>query len=152
MFKGQNQTIKDVRIRFLHPPKDDFHVTRVHNDFSLVMHLSYGSNSFLFTGDIGREVEETIVEEYGRLQSRILKSPHHGSKSSSSWPFLKRISPEVIVISVGQGNMYGLPSKDVLARYSTLGAKVYRTDRHGAVEITADKKEISVRTALKPRE
>ena len=150
MFKGQQHTINDVRIRFIHPPKDEPLVARVHNDFSLVMHLSYGSNSFLLTGDIGREVEEILVEEHGRLRSRVLKSPHHGSNSSSSWSFLKTVSPEIIVISVGLGNRYGLPSKDVLARYSQLGAKVYRTDRHGAVEITADKQEISVRTAITP--
>ncbi|MGD9344344.1 MAG: DNA internalization-related competence protein ComEC/Rec2 [Candidatus Aminicenantes bacterium] len=150
MFKGQIRTINDVHIRFLHPPKKEPYVARVHNDFSLVMHLAYGSNSFLLTGDIGKEVEKTFVEEYGRLQSRVFKSPHHGSNSSSSWPFLKKVSPEIIVISVGLGNRYGLPSKDVLTRYSALGAKVYRTDRHGAVEITAGKQEISVRTALVP--
>jgi len=125
-------------------------VSRVHNDHSLVMQISYGLNSFLFTGDIGKEVEKRLVEHNTSLKSHVLKSPHHASDSSSSSGFLEAVAPRVIVISVGGGNRYGLPNKDVLARYSDQGVKVYRTDIHGAVEITATKKEISVHTALTP--
>ena len=145
-------TLQDVLIQILHPPKRDPNVERVHNDFSLVMSVSYGLNSFLLTGDIGKDVEKRLVLNKNLPRSQILKSPHHGSNSSSSPTFLEAISPEIVVISVGRGNMYGLPNKDVLARYSAHGAKVYRTDLHGAVEITATKQDISVRTALKPTE
>ena len=150
MFRDSQTTIKDVLIRFIHPPKRDPFVDRVHNDFSLVMQISYDSNSFLLTGDIGKEVEKTLIEQNAPLRSHVLKSPHHASDSSSSSGFLEAVAPEIVVISVGRGNRYGLPNKDVLTRYSDLGAKIYRTDIHGAVEITANKQEISVRTALTP--
>jgi competence protein ComEC len=150
MFRENQTTIKDVLIRFFHPLKRDPFVDRVHNDFSLVMQISYGRNSFLLTGDIGRAVEKTLVEQNQPLKSQVLKSPHHASNSSSSSGFLKAVAPEIVVISVGRGNMYGLPNREVLARYGDLGAKVYRTDLHGAVEITANKQELSVRTAIRP--
>lgn len=152
MFQEDQITLKNVLIRILHPPKRDPFVERVHNDFSLVMSISYGLNSFLLTGDIGKEAEKRLVENKKLPKSRILKSPHHGSNSSSSPEFLEAISPEIVVISVGRGNRYGLPNTDVMARYSAHGAKVYRTDLQGAVEITAKKQDISVRTAIKPTE
>jgi competence protein ComEC len=114
------------------------------------MQISYGRNSFLLTGDIGRAVEKTLVEQNQPLKSQVLKSPHHASNSSSSSGFLKAVAPEIVVISVGRGNMYGLPNREVLARYGDLGAKVYRTDLYGAVEITANRQELSVRTSLTP--
>jgi competence protein ComEC len=150
MLREDQMTLKDVLIRFLHPPKKEPITERVHNDFSLVISLSYGANSLLLTGDIGKDVEKRLVENKTLLTSQVLKSPHHGSNSSSSPEFLKAVSPEIVVISVGRGNRYGLPSPEVLARYSELGARVYRTDLHGAVEITVSKEAIAVRTALKP--
>jgi competence protein ComEC len=150
MFKENQTTIKDVLFRFIHPPKRDPFLGRVHNDHSLVMHISYGLNSFLLTGDIGKEVEKRLVEHKTPLKSHVLKSPHHASHSSSSAEFLDAVSPKIVVISVGERNRYGLPNKDILSRYSDFGARVYRTDIHGAVEITADKQEILVRTALTP--
>lgn len=150
MFGNDETRIKEVLVQILHPQRRDPFLNRVHNDFSLVMRLSFGLNSLLLTGDIGRDVEKILIEKNAPLKSLVLKSPHHGSHSSSSWGFLEAVDPKIVVISVGRGNLYGLPNKDVLARYSDLGIKVYRTDLHGAVEITADKQEISVRTALTP--
>ena len=150
MFREDQMSVKNVLIRCLHPPKRETLVERVHNDYSLVVSLSFGSNSFLLTGDIGKAVEKQLIANKSLLKSRVLKSPHHGSHSSSSSEFLEAVSPEIVVISVGRGNRYGLPNTDVLARYSAHGAKVYRTDLYGAVEITASKTEISVRTALTP--
>jgi competence protein ComEC len=150
MFRGSETTIAGVHVQFFHPPQKEPFVNRVHNDFSLVMQISHGQNSFLLTGDIGKEVEEILVEGNSPLGTRVLKSPHHGSHSSSSSKFLGAVAPEIVVISVGRGNIYGLPNREVLARYIDTGAKVYRTDIHGAVEITADRKKLSVRTALTP--
>jgi competence protein ComEC len=148
MFREDKMSIKDVHIKLLHPPKGEPFVKRVHNDFSLVIVFSYGSNSFLLTGDIGKGVERRLVEAQILPKCQILKSPHHGSNSSSSQEFLKAVSPEIVIISVGRGNRYGLPNTDILARYSLNGAQVYRTDKHGAIEITATEQDFSVRTAL----
>ena len=67
--------------------------------------------------------------------TRILKCPHHGSKYSSSEGFLRWYSPDVVVISCGEHNMYGHPSPEVLDRLDETGATIYRTDHMGAVII-----------------
>jgi competence protein ComEC len=147
MFKGSTISIGDIHIDVLHPSRGNPGIRGVHNNQSLVLQIGTGRESFLLTGDIEREIETKITNSRLSVDSAILKSPHHGSISSSTMEFLQRVSPEIVVISVGRGNWYGLPHPDVLERYRRIGAKVYRTDLHGAIEITASKKGISVRTA-----
>ena len=146
-FRGDSKHVKDIRIDVLHPERGELIVPGVRNDDSLVLRLTYGQISFLLTGDIGIRPEEEIVEKFKDIQSQVLKSPHHGSLSSSSEGFLLRVSPRIVVVSAGEGNIYGFPNSEVLKRYSDIGAKVYRTDIHGAVEISSNGKKISVRTA-----
>jgi len=122
------------------------------NDKSLVLRMSCGSTSFLLPADIGVGAEQEILEKAADLKSQVFKSPHHGSHSSSSAPFLKSVAPEIVVISVGRGNLYGLPHADILERYREGGAKIYRTDLDGAVEISSDGQKISVRTAVREQE
>ena len=86
----------------------------------------------------------------GRFGADVLKSPHHGSRSSSSPEFLDAASPEIVVISVGRDNRYGLPDPGIVARYEGRGARVLRTDRDGAVEIASDGERLSIRTAVIP--
>jgi competence protein ComEC len=76
-----------------------------------------------------------------------LKSPHHGSDSSSSEEFLSAVAPRFLVLTVGAGNRYSLPDEEVVNRYQDIGARVLRTDIDGAVEFSSDGAEISVRTA-----
>ena len=146
-FRGDSQQVKNVRIEALHPERGELIVSLVRNDDSLVLRLTYGQISFLLPGDIGIHSEEEIMENFKDIQSQVLKSPHHGSLSSSSEGFLLRVSPRIVVISAGEGNVYGFPNPEVLKRYGDIGAKVYRTDIHGAVEISTNGKKISVRTA-----
>jgi competence protein ComEC len=150
MFRGDSISIEGTHIRVLHPIKRDPGIRRVHNNQSLVLQIINGHDSFLLTGDIEREVETKILKGPASVDSTVLKSPHHGSKSSSTPEFIEGVSPEIIVISVGRGNWYGLPHPDVLERYADIGAAVYRTDLHGAIEITSNKEGISVRTAATP--
>jgi competence protein ComEC len=117
------------------------------NDHSLVLRVSLGRTAFLFPGDIGAEAEREILEAGREVRSSVLKSPHHGSGSSSSGPFLDRVRPRIILISVGRGNRYGFPSPQVLGRYQGLGAEVYRTDLHGAIEVSTNGRRLRVRTA-----
>ena len=146
-FRGDSQQVKTIRIEALHPERDELIVSRVRNDDSLVIRLTYGQTSFLLPGDIGIPSEEEIMENFKDIESQVLKSPHHGSLSSSSEGFLLRVSPRIVVISAGEGTVYGFPNPEVLKRYGDIGAKVYRTDIHGAVEISTNGKKISVRTA-----
>lgn len=146
-FRHHTHLEGDVRIEVLHPQQGNPYVQTVHNDQSLVLRITYGQTSFLLTGDIGINAEREILENVDEIKCQVLKSPHHGSKFSSSIPFLQRIAPRIVVISVGEGNIYGLPDQKVLEKYREIGAKIYRIDLHGAVEISSDGKRISIRTA-----
>ena len=112
-----------------------------------MLRISLGDIAFLLAADIGVHTEARMLESYPGLRAQVLKSPHHGSRTSSSWAFLEGIRPEVVVISAGLGNAYGVPHRDVLERYAKMGARVLRTDRDGAVEISTDGRSLSVRTA-----
>jgi competence protein ComEC len=142
-----------VDVHLLHPPADFRPGVRVptdkeHNNSSLVLRLTYKNVSFLFPGDIERVVESRLAES-GRLEPvDVLLVPHHGSRTSSSVEFLQRLKPKIAVVSVGPDNPYRLPSPQVIERYRSLGVRVYRTDRHGAITIITDGKHIEVETVL----
>lgn len=109
------------------------------NSNSIVGKLSYGNFSMLFTGDCEADREKLLLKKYGQeLKSDILKSPHHGSKTSSNRNFLKMVAPEAALISVGAGNDYKHPHKVTLNKYKDLNLKVYRTDQDGMVTVHTD--------------
>ncbi len=147
LFRGASRQEGRVKIEVLHPEQKELTVSGIRNDDSLVLKITSGQISFLLPGDIGSPVEKDIIEKFPGIRCQVLKSPHHGSRTSSSVDFLRHIAPRIVVISVGAGNVYGFPDKEVLERYERIGAKVYRTDTHGAVEITLKDQDISVRTA-----
>ena len=108
------------------------------NDDSLVMELRYGQVSMLLTGDIGRDVEQALIPTLDLLPIVVLKSPHHGSGTSSSKDFVEAIKPKVVVISCGRGNPYGHPVPYVLDRYRAVNAEIFRTDQEGQIELVTD--------------
>lgn len=109
------------------------------NNNSIVGKLKYGDFSILFTGDSESAIEKELLNKYkDELKSTILKSPHHGSKTSSNNAYLKAISPECVLISVGAGNDYKHPHETTLNKYKKLNFKIYRTDFDGTVTITSD--------------
>jgi competence protein ComEC len=146
-FRGDTHQERNVKIEVLHPEQGELFVPSIRNDDSLVLRLSYGETSFLLTGDIGINSERKILESFSEIKSQVLKSPHHGSRSSSSEDFLERVAPRIVVISVGEGNYYGFPNQEVLERYKYWGAEVFRTDIHGAVEISSNGQTLSARTS-----
>lgn len=148
VFKGIRENLNDVSIEVLYPEKENFIVQSAHNRQSLVLRIVYKSSAFLLTGDIEALGEEKLATSEQTLRSQILKSPHHGSRSSSSWPFLEAVSPDITVITVGRNNVYHFPHQEVLDRYEQLKVRVYRTDINGAVEIVTDGEEIKIRTAI----
>jgi len=115
------------------------------NDRSLVVRLTYGARSFLFTGDIEAPAE-AYISTLKDIAADVLKAPHHGSSTSSTPEFLKAMSPRVVVISVGRWNRFGFPSRQSLARYEKAGARVLRTDRDGAVELATEGSGLEVKT------
>jgi competence protein ComEC len=108
------------------------------NDHSVVLHLQFGQISFLLPGDIEAPIEQKLVASGVPLTATVLKSPHHGSRTSSSEPFLEAVDPQVVVISVGAENTFGHPSPEVLERYAAHGLPVLRTDEQGTIEFVTD--------------
>ena len=116
------------------------------NNTSICCKVQYGETSFLFTGDAEAEVERMLVDDGYDLSATVLKAPHHGSETSSSYVFLREVMPQYVVISVGEGNSYGHPHDDVMSRYRDAGAEVYRTDMQGDVICISDGKTVQFTT------
>ncbi len=148
---GDKVSIGDVDVIVRHPPRPDWERQRVRNNDSDVIELRYGGVSFVFTGDIGREVEREIAASFERAPIRMLKVPHHGSATSSSEMFLDALRPDVAVISAGRGNPFGHPVPSRARALSEVGAAIFRTDQDGAVTIETDGETVSLRTFTERR-
>jgi len=124
------------------------------NEGSLVMRMTMGKASFLFTGDTGRETEMALIDAGFDLESDVLKAGHHGSAASTSAELLAAVRPRIVLVSAGEANTYGFPSQAFLARCGEAGALILRTDLDGGIEIRTDGLELAVRTAAarRPRE
>lgn len=104
------------------------------NDTSLVLKITHGEFSALFTGDLPDTKEAMLIDTFGKqLKSDLLKVGHHGSKSSTSEFFLKTVAPRFAFIGVGENNRYRHPAKPVLSRLKSSGACILRTDEDGAI-------------------
>lgn len=114
------------------------------NNFSAVLKLSYGTNTFLFNGDAADQSENEIIKGGFNLKADVLKVGHHGSATSSSAAFLSKVQPKYAVISVGKGNTYGHPTQDTIARLANIDAKVYRTDQSGTIVAESDGTNITI--------
>ncbi len=117
------------------------------NDRSIVLRVEYGRASVLLTGDLETPGERWLVNagpSRDLLHSTVIKVPHHGSRGSLDPVFLRTVSPQVAVVSVGANNTYGHPTPEMLAAYRRLGAKVYRTDLDGAVKLVTDGTRLDV--------
>jgi len=117
------------------------------NDHSVVLRLQFGQISFLLPGDIETPVEQKLVSSGMPLAATVLKSPHHGSRTSSSEAFLEAVEPQMVVISVGEDNHFGHPSPEVIDRYAVFGLQVIRTDERGTIEFITDGERLWVEAA-----
>ena len=119
---------------------------------SVVLRLSNGDVSFLFTGDIMREAEWELVGRKADLTSTVLKVAHHGADTSTTPEFLAVVNPQIAVICSGADNRFGHPSIDVLNRLEeSIGLNdVYRTDEHGTIEFTTDGERLWVEVVRQP--
>lgn len=126
-----------VRIRVLNSGKRN---DKNPNNSSIVLHLTYGTFSFLLTGDAEKKIEEEILDRKEKVHCTVLKAGHHGSKTSSSERFLHECNPQEILVSVGLNNKFNLPSKEILDRYKTMEVPVWRTDNDGDLRVITDGK------------
>lgn len=126
-----------LEIRILSPISSEYEDL---NNYSAVIKLTYQNKVFLFTGDA-----ETLVEkQLSNVDADLLKIGHHGSDTSSSSDFIKAVSPQYAIISVGEDNKYGHPNQSVLDTLSINGIEVYRTDELGTIIATSDGNNITI--------
>lgn len=136
---GESVMLGSADIDFLGPvneSKDDL------NNTSVMLKITYGNTSFLFTGDAEREEEEDVLSQGAYLKSTVLKVGHHGSSSSTSYPFLRAVMPLYAVISCEKGNSYGHPHKETISKLSDAGVDIYRTDESGTVIMLSDGEQV----------
>ena len=117
----------NLKLEFIAPNRDNYSNL---NNYSAVLKLTYLDNTFLFMGDAEVLSENEIV---GDIKADVIKVGHHGSDSSSSLEFVKRVSPEYAIIMVGEGNSYNHPYQPIIDRYLSVGAQVLRTDLDGDI-------------------
>lgn len=111
------------------------------NDYSVVIKLVYGSKSFLFTGDAEKLSENEITAD---VSADVLKVGHHGSSTSSSDKFIKRVNPEYAVISCGEGNSYGHPHKETIKTLNKYDVEIFRTDTMGTIIAQTDGESLEI--------
>ncbi len=121
------------------------------NDDSLVLKIKYGNVSFLFPADITSSVESSLIKSKRDLHSDVLFVPHHGSFSSSSIDFIKKVSCRYAVISAGKANVFHHPHQRTLDRYKSFSVNLLRTDKNGAITLTTDGTTLQVNTFLESR-
>ncbi|WP_406678711.1 ComEC/Rec2 family competence protein [Moorella sp. ACPs] len=130
-----------IQALFVSPAKSNYEDL---NDYSAVLHLTYGQTAFLFTGDAGTTAEEEMLASGRPLKADVLKVAHHGSRYATSTAFLKAVAPRYAVISVGKGNDYGHPHVQTLQRLQKAGVKIYRTDRDGTITAVSDGRKVTI--------
>lgn len=140
---GETFALGGAQIQILGP----LHRAEDSNDNSIVLKVSFGATSFLFTGDAERAEEQDLLNSGVNLQSTVLKVGHHGSDTSTSYPFLRAVAPQYAVISVGAGNSYGHPTEAVLSRLRDAGVTTFRTDMQGEITAVSDGQTINFSTA-----
>ena len=118
------------------------------NNGSVAFSLQHGAVRVLFTGDIEQETDPAVLAWGVRLQARLLKVAHHGSRTSSQPLFVEAVAPAVAVMSLGEGNKFKHPAPEVVARYAAHGTRVLRTDHTGAVQVRIDGTRMAVQTML----
>ncbi len=116
------------------------------NNNSVALRLEYGKVSFLFTGDMEAKAEARLLQSGGNLKSTILKLGHHGSRTSTSAPFLAAVQPEVAVYQAGVDNKYGHPHAETLQALAQAKVKVYGTGANGVIIISTDGTSYQVQT------
>lgn len=114
------------------------------NNASIVIKLTYGSTSFLLTGDAEAPENKAILDHGFDVHSTVLKLGHHGSRTSTNEDWLRKVQPQLGIISAGLDNSFGHPHPEVIDALEKLGIQYIRTDEHGTVTVTSDGAAIHV--------
>ncbi len=136
-FAGQRWVWDGVEFEVVHPAWEAYAMPpRKSNELSCVLAVRGAGGSVLLTGDIQADSESLMVARAGeRLRTDLLLAPHHGSRTSSTGPFIDAVGAQTVVFSAGYRSRFGHPHPQVERRYATTGARLLRTDRDGAVSV-----------------
>lgn len=131
---GQQWQWDGVTFTVLHPDAQDYERSLKTNAMSCVVRVKAGEASLLLTGDIEQQQERWLIDRWGEagLRSTVMLAPHHGSRTSSSVPWLRAVQPKGVIVQSGYRNRFGHPAAEVLQRYADLDIVVIRTDHCGA--------------------
>jgi competence protein ComEC len=137
---GQRWSWDGVTFTVLHPDRAIYdevpgRKARKENDRSCVLRIATGAGAVLLTGDAEARAEGEMLARGEPLSSSVLVVPHHGSKTSSTAPFVEAVAPAIGVISVAYRSRFGHPHPTVSAQYAARGIALRRTDREGALRI-----------------
>ncbi len=128
-YAGEHWTWDGVKFVILFPPLNI--KEKMKNNHSCVLRITSFGRSILLPGDIEKPAEKILL--HNKVQAEVLVAPHHGSKTSSSANFISAVAPKKVIFSVGYLNPYHLPSPSVVEAYMTKGAKIYSTQKEGAI-------------------
>lgn len=130
---------EQTRFTYLGPPEGNY----VGNDSSLVLLMETTGPAFLFTGDMETEAERKFVRKYNNVDfgQLILKAGHHGSKTSSTAPFIDVVRPEIAIISAGRNNRYGHPHQEVLDTFDMFDVPLWITAENGSITVKVRKND-----------
>lgn len=116
------------------------------NENSLVYKININGYNLLFPGDISKKIEIKLLKE--NIESEILLVPHHGSNTSSSTEFIKKVNPKYAIISVGENNLYNHPNEEVVKEYKDKNIEIYRTDINGNISVYIDKFGYNIKSTM----
>ena len=139
--RGDDFTAGGIRFTCLHPRKNTIYPDR--NEKSLTMLVRWKLFSALFTGDLGSDQEDHVLEGVDKTVT-LLKVGHHGSRYSTGTALLDRLHPSYALISAGRNNLYGHPHKEVLDRLKDHGIKVFQTKEKGAICLDTDGENLGI--------
>ena len=138
---GYHWVLDGISFEFLHPQVDE--LIKEPNNRSCMLKITVGSHSLLLTGDIESSIETRLVDSLkNKLHADVLVAPHHGSKTSSSAPFIDAVSPTMVVYSARRPNRYGFPHPEVVQRYAARGIKQLSTGQDGSIRFRLSKTKV----------
>ncbi len=144
--RGQSLEWGQARLEFLSPGADYHPGRRAGNNDSLVIRLTYGHRTALLAGDVERKMEQEMLASDLPLAADLLKVPHHGSKTSSTEPFLARVHAPYGIISVAANSPFNHPNQEALDRLDSARVRLLRTDRDGAITWATDGRRVFLHT------
>ncbi len=143
---GQAWDWDGVRFEVLHPTMESYAQPKIRdNERGCVLKISIGKHSLLLAADIEKASEQRLLQQHAaQLPATLLVVPHHGSKTSSTLPFVEAVHPRYAVFTAGYRNRYGHPKQEVVERYQASGSELLRSDEDGAIVVNMDAQNFQV--------